>query len=112
MEDHACRYLEQTGYCVICRNFRSRYGEIDIVALEGSTLVFVEVRYRKSGSLVTPEESIDARKICRIRLAVRDYLFRQQNAAPKYESIRVDLCAISGIQPDLEFEILKGVMEF
>ncbi|QUL98741.1 MAG: YraN family protein [Candidatus Fermentithermobacillus carboniphilus] len=35
LEQQACRYLEQNGYRVLCRNFVSRYGEIDIVALEG-----------------------------------------------------------------------------
>ncbi|HHW18041.1 MAG TPA: YraN family protein [Firmicutes bacterium] len=51
LEEQACRYVERNGYSVICRNFVSRYGETDIVALEGHTLVFVEVRYRRPGFL-------------------------------------------------------------
>ncbi|HHW18032.1 MAG TPA: YraN family protein [Firmicutes bacterium] len=121
VEEQACRYLEQNGYCVICRNFVSRYGEIDIVALEGHTLAFVEVRYRRTGSLVTPQESIDARKANRIRLAVRDFVSRRTETNG-YSSIRVDLCAVSGNleafrgesgkKPSLEFEVIKGIIDF
>ncbi|QUL98746.1 MAG: YraN family protein [Candidatus Fermentithermobacillus carboniphilus] len=122
VEEQACRYLEQNGYRVICRNFVSRYGEIDIVALEGHTLAFVEVRYRRTGSLVAPQESIDARKANRIRLAVRDFVSRRTAGTSGYSSIRVDLCAVSGNleafrgesgkKPSLEFEVIKGIIDF
>lgn len=111
METLACYYLEQQGYSVACRNFASKYGEIDIVALEGRTLVFVEVRYRRQGSLVGPEESLDARKKNKIRLAIRDFL-ASYNTVTSYDGIRVDLCAVSGLPPKLTFKVLKGIIDF
>ncbi len=124
IEEEACKYLRRNQYRILYRNFFSRYGEIDIIAMHAATLVFVEVRYRKPGSLVTAAESIDSRKIRRLKLAIRDFLFRYSEIANQCNSIRVDLCAVStsiskqtigdnGIEPKpLEFEIIKGIFEF
>ncbi|QUL98740.1 MAG: hypothetical protein IMF26_01240 [Candidatus Fermentithermobacillus carboniphilus] len=54
------------------------------------------MRYRRPGSLVTPRESIDARKANRIRLAVRNFVSRYTAGTSGYSSIRVGLCAVSG----------------
>ena len=50
-------YLKTQGYHIMQRNFTSRYGEIDIIAYDEDILAFIEVRYRKTVGLVTPEES-------------------------------------------------------
>ncbi len=115
MEDRACAYLEREGYSLVFRNFRSRYGEIDIVAWNGPVLVFVEVRYRRRGSLVTPLESITASKRRKLRLAVRDYL--GQNPVSDSVPVRVDICSLEGSPSPLhsrEFSvhITKGAIEF
>ena len=65
-EAAAAEHLRRAGYTIVDRNVRSRYGEIDIVAKDGSCLVFVEVRTRQSRAF-TPEESVTAAK--RRRLA-------------------------------------------
>ena len=70
-EDQACDYLRQNDYRIICRNYRSRYGEIDIVAACGSVLVFAEVRYRRRHSLVPPQESVSRAKTQRLKLTMR-----------------------------------------
>lgn len=57
-EDLACRYLVRKGYKIIERNFRKKYQEIDIIATSDSTLVFVEVKTRRSNSYGSPFESI------------------------------------------------------
>lgn len=121
IEEEACKYLRRNQYRIVCRNFFSRYGEIDIVAMEAATLVFVEVRYRKPGALVSPVESINATKIRRLKLAIRDFLFRYSDAINQHSDIRVDLCSVSNSarkqekgenDTGLQFEIIKGIFEF
>ncbi len=66
-EEAAVAYLVQKGYRILCRNYRCALGEIDLVAAEGSTLIFVEVRSRSSEDFGLPEESITWRKKRRLR---------------------------------------------
>ena len=61
-EEQAASYLEHAGVHVICRNFRSRAGEIDLIGREGGTLVFVEVKYRSDVSSGMPEEALSFSK--------------------------------------------------
>lgn len=62
-EDTACKFLKKKGYKIIERNFRKGYGEIDIVALQGRTLTFVEVKTRTSNAYGTPIEAISYYKL-------------------------------------------------
>ncbi|MBI4091812.1 MAG: YraN family protein [Candidatus Levybacteria bacterium] len=62
-EDLACKYLVGKGYKIIERNFRKKYQEIDIIAIINSTLVFVEVKTRRSDSFGSPFESITPWKL-------------------------------------------------
>jgi putative endonuclease len=93
-EEKACTYLKQRGLRILERNFRIRQGEIDIVARDGKTLVFVEVKYRKNTAKGRPEEAVDIRKqrqICKIALF---YLsFRK---LPLATPCRFDVVAICG----------------
>ncbi len=73
-EEHAVRYLEQEGYQVIARNWRRREGELDLVALHGSTLVFVEVKTRRTTTFGPAEESVDARKQAQLARIAQRYL--------------------------------------
>jgi putative endonuclease len=69
-EERAVAHLEAHGFTVLARNVRYRFGEIDIVARERETVVFVEVRSRARSTYGTPLETIDHRKRHRlIRLA-------------------------------------------
>lgn len=61
-EEHAAMYLEDAGYRILARNYRSRYGEIDIIAEYRETIVFVEVKARRSYLYGEPKESIHIRK--------------------------------------------------
>lgn len=61
-EEKACEYLKKNGLQIVERNFRVRQGEIDIVAQDKGTLVFVEVKYRKDASKGLPEEAVNLRK--------------------------------------------------
>lgn len=108
MEEAAARYLVERGYLVIERNYRGRFGEIDIIAKQGETLVFVEVRYRKSGALVSPEESLTREKARRIRLTVRRYV--GERGIGDRVPLRVDLCVVTDSGRSLQ--ILPGIIEF
>ncbi len=75
-EDQAARFLASRGLTIVERNFRTRLGEIDLVAREGATLVFVEVRYRASGGYGGALESVTGAKRARIVAAANQYLAR------------------------------------
>jgi putative endonuclease len=70
-EDAACRYLERRGFVILCRNFRCRSGEVDVVARDGATTVFVEVKARSSRSHGEGHESVTFDKRRRIVRAAR-----------------------------------------
>ena len=67
-------YLEQEGWKILEYNYRTRNGEIDIVARDGEYLVFCEVKYRSDGKKGSPLEAVDARKQQRFRRAALYYL--------------------------------------
>jgi len=65
-EEQACRHLGRSGFTIVERNYRTKGGEIDIVARKGDVLVFVEVRSREVPGFGTPEESVTPAKRRRI----------------------------------------------
>jgi len=72
-EDTAVKYLERHGYKMLAANYRCRLGEIDIIAMEGDTIVFIEVKTRGGDAFGEGVESVDARKQRRI-IAVSERL--------------------------------------
>lgn len=108
MEAEACTFLESRGYRILERNFWAKTGEIDAVARLGEALVFVEVRYRRPGSLVSAEESVTVEKARRLRSAVRRYLWVR--GVPDKVPVRVDLVVVRGEEP--HFEVIPGILEF
>ena len=90
----ACWFLKQQGYDVLEQNFYTKVGEIDIIAKEDQTLVFVEVKYRKSKGKGLPEEAVTAakqKKICR----ASDF-YRSRNRHFFRYLVRYDVVAILG----------------
>ena len=73
-EDAAIRYLEKKGYKIVERGFRLLRGEIDILAYDRATLVFVEVKTRTSQAFGFPEESVTPAKQAQIRRIAQGYL--------------------------------------
>ncbi|MBZ0093478.1 MAG: YraN family protein [Burkholderiales bacterium] len=73
-EDAAAAYLERQGLKILNRNYRCRYGEIDLICRDGSTLVFVEVRLRTSARYGGAAASITSKKQGRLLTAARHYL--------------------------------------
>lgn len=93
-EDAACTFLRKQGCQILARNWRRPCGEIDIVALEGKTLVFAEVKTRASNAFGGPLAAVTAGKQRKIALAA--HLFVKENA-PKFDSIRFDvICLLDG----------------
>ena len=92
----AARYLEEKGYTVIARNYHSRYGEIDLIAKDEDTLVFVEVKYRSGASFGDPSEAVTAKKQERIRKTARYYLCARQLSEDT--PCRFDVAAVLGSQ--------------
>ena len=73
-EDLASAALEDLGYAVLHRRYRTRYGELDIVAQDRGVLVFVEVRARASGRFGHPAESVTVQKQRRVAAMAQSYL--------------------------------------
>jgi putative endonuclease len=75
-EGDAARFLERHGLRLVARNYRTRFGEIDLIAMDGEVLVFVEVRMRSSGRFGGALESVTAGKQRRIASAAGHFLQR------------------------------------
>ncbi|MBF0487994.1 MAG: YraN family protein [Nitrospirae bacterium] len=90
----AARYLKKGGYVILRRCYRNPLGEIDIIAMDGEQLVFVEVKTRTSGEFGEPCEAIDYKKRRKIINAARLYLRRRGgNVAVRFDLIGVRLGA-------------------
>jgi putative endonuclease len=90
-EDIAAKYLQQQGYRIVQRNYRSRYGEVDIICAQHGILVFVEVKTRTSNAFGSPEESITPTKQAHIRKVALIYLDSYPQA---FREIRFDVIGI------------------
>ena len=73
-EEVAAAYVAALGYRVVIRNFRCRAGEIDLVAVDRDTIVFIEVRSRTGDGRGTPLESVDGRKQAQVGRVARYFL--------------------------------------
>jgi putative endonuclease len=85
--------LERAGYQIIDRNWRARTGELDVIALHGNVLVFVEVRSRRGEVMGSADESVDPRKLQRLMTTALGYLEAHPEHAERFW--RVDLVAIT-----------------
>ena len=77
-EDLACQELERRGYAIVARRYRRRGGELDIIARDGKTMVFVEVKAREGRAFGEASEAVTARKRHTITQLALDYLMRQR----------------------------------
>lgn len=105
-EDLATVELWHKGYAILARRYRTRYGEIDIVAQDGDTVVFVEVKARRTDRFGTAAESITPWKQRRIAAMALDYLaWSGRLDSP----CRFDVVAIDGVATDtVTIQHIKG----
>jgi putative endonuclease len=105
-EAAAARQLERLGYRIVATNFRARGGELDIVAMDGSALAIVEVRYRASDRFGGAAASITFAKRKRIVRAARAFLATHPPLAAL--PARFDVVEVSGSAGDLRCELICG----
>ncbi len=98
-EDHAAKFLTRRGYKILERNYQTRSGEIDLVALHQGYVVFVEVKTRTSDAYGAPEMAVNPRKQQRMIKAALGYIkYKKLHQVP----CRFDVVAISGAGQDVE----------
>ena len=90
-ETLALRYLSGMGYELVQRNYRTRYGEIDLVLRDGEVLVFVEVKLRRGTGYGDPLESVTPRKQEQVRNVAEQYLAEE---TPEFGGLRFDVVGI------------------
>ncbi len=105
-EDLACKFLEKNGYKIIARNKSfSKFCEIDIIAQIKNTLVFVEVKTRKTNSFGSPLEAITKTKYSHIRQGALTYLGENSK---KFSNFRIDAIGIT-LEPKVEIKHLQNI---
>ncbi len=106
-EDYALAFLAQRGLKLLARNYRSRYGEIDLILQDQSTLVFVEVRCRTSSRFGGALESVDRRKQNRLIQSAKHYLVSHHRDTP----IRFDVLALTPTPEGFELEWIRDAFQ-
>ena len=94
----ACRFLLKQGFDVLARRYRGRSGELDIVAFEGDTLVFIEVKTRRSRAFGEPWEFVDWQKQQILRRTAEDFIADHDLCQYTY---RFDIVSVIGETPTL-----------
>jgi len=106
-EDRAADYLTQQGYRILERNYATPGGEIDLIALDGGAIVFVEVKTRTSDAFGAPELAVNARKQQRMIRAALGYIrYKRLHQMP----CRFDVVAISPAK-EREVELIRNAFE-
>jgi putative endonuclease len=106
-EDHAVGWLERNGFRIVERNWRCARGEIDVVAWDDRTLVFVEVKTRTGTTTGHPFEALTAVKVARLRRLVPAWFSDHPGVTAR--AVRVDAVAVHLADDRVAFEHLAGV---
>lgn len=106
-EGLACEHLTSLGYRLVTRNYRCRQGEIDIIAYDGPTLCFIEVRARTPSRFGSALESITPLKMRRVVSAARAYA---RTLVVPWPPMRFDAVGIELTSPP-RFEVIRGAFE-
>jgi len=107
-ESIAVRHLKKNGYKILEQNYRNKLGEIDIIAKDKNTLVFVEVKSRRSAGYGSPKYALTPKKQRKISMAALFYLKAVKQ--PKVKA-RFDVVAISSTDDNPRIEIIKNAFE-
>jgi putative endonuclease len=97
-EELCAELLRKAGLRVLARNWRCRHGEIDLVAEEGGTLVFAEVRYRRDERFGGAAESVTSAKQRRLVAAARLYLMRRPESDCRFDVLLLDALEVDRIR--------------
>ena len=91
-EDFAAAFLREQGYVILERDWHSGHRDIDIVAVDGQTIVFVEVKTRRNRMYAEPEEAVDDEKIRNLRQAMNHYV----KSHHLEKDVRLDIVTVTG----------------
>ena len=103
-EEMAVEYLINNGYMIVERNYKNCFGEIDVIASEGDTVVFVEVRARNTVYYGTPAASVDLRKQQRLYKVAAGYIVKKELSGTP---VRFDVVSIC----EEKIEIIRDAFE-
>jgi len=106
-ESLAEEYLNKAGLRIVMRNYRCPKGEIDIIARDEDQLVFVEVRSKTSQAMGWAEESINSKKIQKLRNCAAYYVMEQ--GCKQWPSLRIDLLAVNWAEDKHVINWIKGI---
>ena len=104
-EQLALNHLVGKGYSLVERNYRTRYGEMDLILRIGNTLVFVEVKLRRGTGFGDPLESVTPSKQARIRSLAESYLVERE---PDFEDARFDVVGILETRGNSEIQHVEN----
>ena len=90
-EDYTAGWLRRRGYTILARNWRCRWGEVDIIAQKGEVVAFVEVKARRPGAMVSPLEAVDRRKQNRLIKTAETWLLATKSPLQP----RMDVAAVT-----------------
>ena len=91
-EELACAALQRRGYAIVARRYRTRCGEIDVIARDGNTIAFVEVKAKAGEECGTAREAVTRRKRRQVIAMAHDYLARHRVSA---DALRFDVVAVT-----------------
>ena len=104
----AARLLRKRGYRIIETNYRTKLGEIDIIARDGDTIVFVEVKARQTGRFGAPKWAVTPRKQRKISMVALYYL---KTTGQSQVKARFDVVSITSAPPHPEVEIIRNAFD-
>jgi len=110
-ETYAADFLVRQGYEILEKNYRKQYGEVDIIARDRDTLVFIEVKTRRSILYGLPHDAVDQRKQRQLSRIAQEYLVsrRMQDAAARFDVLGVTL---DQQNRPIQVELIKDAFEY
>jgi putative endonuclease len=102
-EEKAIEFLKKKGYKIIERNYRTKIGEIDLIAKKKREIIFIEVKTRSSDKFGLPEEAVNERKLKKIEQVALTYLDSKKIDLP----FRFEVLSIMKVGNDFKFQIIN-----
>jgi putative endonuclease len=102
-EDKASDYLIKNGFKIIEKNYSTKFGEIDLIAVKDNVLRFIEVKLKKGEDFGTPEEMIGPTKLFQVTRMSQFYLMAKPEMAKKYDQYSIDaVCVVVNENDEVE----------
>ena len=98
-ETEVARYLEKQGYTIVEKNYRTRFGEIDLIAQKGKIVAFVEVKLRSSSDFARGIEAVDRTKIQKILVTAGNWIIQHEDCQPRFDVAEVCPDPAHGLTP-------------